>query len=213
MKLKDLLRWITGREGWIVISNDGFAFMSSELMIFVGHVKENFQAFHAGRCGDILEHFGKGNIMYVRDEDDSKVVLASSSKELVLENEADGIRNILAPNIRSACKAPIIYVAERSEFLGKTTHIKYKHGNILRGFVEDGKWRCISREDHNGWVYDVRVVNEILRDYPDIGVIHLGDMGGPLFIQAGDARVHLSREVVENAYTSEQRKYDGEQLC
>lgn len=197
MKLKDLLRWTTGREGWVVVANEGIAFMSSELMVFIGTIPGSFQAFHASKCGDVLEHFGKGNIMYVRDEDDSKIVLASSSKEMVLENEADGIRNILAPNIRSAYEAPIIYVAERGEFLGKTTHIKYKHGNILRGFVEEGKWRCISREDHNGWVYDVRVVNEILRDYPDINTIALGDMGGPLFIQAGDAKVHLSREVVE----------------
>lgn len=200
MKLKDLFKYATEEESWFVLSTGGSMLLSSSLIIVLGEIDPAYKVIHGGQK-QILEHFGKGNIMGILDEED--IVLASSNKELHLNDAALNMRARLLNPLNIQSKAPYESWQRdvlREDFLGRTGFVKVGANGFARGFVEDDVWRPAYKgiDEFDGIVYDVRPVNEMLRDYPEIPKVTMCDLSDadntPLFLTVGPATVWLMKE-------------------
>lgn len=193
MKLKDLLHWTKKEDAWIALSKSGFASLHPDIMVFIGEISGNWKAFK-GHVQEVLELFGKSNIIFIEDEED--VMLVSSKQSWNLPNSKAKLQEIFNVETESKRVFPNPRLISRDDFLGKTTHIKLGDKAFSRGFIEDGAWRPAYKgtDQFEGWVYDVRVPNEILRDYTEFKEVAIAEMGGPICITIGPVRVRLSRE-------------------
>jgi len=196
MKIKDLLHWTKDEDAWILLSKTGYASLHPSIFIFIGELSQ-CHAFK-GHIAEILETFGKGNILYMASEED--VTLASSNKEWTTPDQR---KEFLEehPNFTTQLKVHNERTISREDFLGKTTHMKIGSTAFSRGFVEEGAWRPAYKgtDQFEGWVYDVRVPYEILRDYPEIKEVQVCEItGGPIHITAGPVKVRISREELDN---------------
>lgn len=200
MKLKDLFRYATEEESWFILSMGGSMLLSSSLIVILGEINEKYKVIHNGQR-EILEHFGKGNIMYVSGEED--VVLASSNKEFHVNDSALNMRARLLNPLRIQEKEPLRSWERdvlREDFLGRTGFAKVGADGFARGFVEDDVWRPAYKgiDEFDGIVYDMRPVNEMLRDDPEILKVTLCNLSDaentPLYLTVGSARVWLIKE-------------------
>ena len=201
MKLKDLLHWTKDNNSWIILSKEGMASLHPDIMIFLGEIHGHWKALQ-GKANEILETFGKGNILYIADEED--IMLVSSVKEW---NTPDRVEEFMLKfpgfSVEAESQRQITQnerTISREDFLGKTTHMKIGATAFSRGFVEAGGWRPAYKgtDQFDGWVYDVRVPYEILRDYPEYKEVTVAEMNGPLCITIGPVKVRLSREELYN---------------
>ena len=201
MKIKDLLHWTKDEDAWIILSKTGFASLHPSIMIYIGEISLPWKAFY-GHVAEILETFGKSNILYIADEE--TVSLVSSNKEWNTEDAYETFRGgykSFNPVTNSKEKFPNERTISRKDFLGKTTHMKIGSTAFSRGFVEEGTWRPAHKgtDQFDGWVYDVRVPYEILRDYPEIKEVTVSEiLGGPVCITVGPVQVRISREEINH---------------
>jgi len=200
MKIKDLLHWTKDEDSWIILSKTGFASLHPSIMIYIGEISLPWKTFH-GHVAEILETFGKSNILYIADEE--SVSLVSSNKEWITDDAYETFRG----GYSSFC--PVTNSKERftqnertisrSDFMGKTTHVKIGEIAFSRGFIENFIWRPAYKgtDQFDGSFYDMRVVYEILRDYPEITEVVISG-SGPIDVTIGGVRIRLSREEVKD---------------
>lgn len=203
MKVKDALKW-AGDDGWMVLSNNSIGYMSSDVMFFSGDFRDRTIAFKSSARHNVLENFGKANIIYSPDSEKKDVVMLTS---LAKEMSVPVDKKELYPCsfIKLKLDTLFSFFISRSDFLGKTTHMKIGDGCFARGYVEEGKWRAAYKgtDSFCGWVYDMRVPNAILRDHPEhqesIQVYKPTIYGtdGPIGIVVCGVDVHISREMLD----------------